>query len=35
MGLIQSQNIAGCRWWSHNKQAFNVQYDELDNDRIK
>ena len=27
MRLIQSQNITGCTWWSHNKQAFNVQYD--------
>ena len=25
--LNQFQNFTGCRWWSHNKQAFNVQYD--------
>ena len=27
MRLIQSQNITVCTWWSHNKQAVNVQYD--------
>ena len=27
MRLNQFQNITGCKWWSHNKQAFNVQYD--------
>ena len=27
MRLNQFQNITGCKWWSHDKQAFNVQYD--------